>query len=149
MCCRGRHRGHWIESVLKSGAAKYGQQAERRRAMKSRSDTADRAPNRRATGSHHGQSSFSVDEPPRKRVGVASGRAALEQARLIMLVMVNVAQLWILAATVEAALAHNYQQIWPLVVASGVCLLISISMILWWKPASRRYTSTGYLRDRH
>src|ERR1043166_6744058 len=30
------------------------------------------------------------------------GRAAVEQARLIMLVMVNVAQLWILAATVVA-----------------------------------------------
>lgn len=76
------------------------------------------------------------------------GRAALEQARLIMLVMINVAQLWILAATVEAALAHNYQEMWPLVIASGVCWLISLSIILWWKPASRRYTSTGYVRER-
>ena len=37
------------------------------------------------------------------------GRAAVAQARLILLVMVNVAQLWILAATVEAALAHRFR----------------------------------------
>jgi type VI protein secretion system component VasK len=65
-----------------------------------------------------------------------------------MLVMINVAQLWILAATVEAALAHNYRELWPLVIASGVCLLISLSIILWWRPASRRYTSTGYVREK-
>ncbi|HZT57763.1 MAG TPA: hypothetical protein VFA21_03970 [Pyrinomonadaceae bacterium] len=78
----------------------------------------------------------------------ARGRAAVEQARLIMLVMINVAQLWILAATVEAALAHHYRELVPLVVASGVCWLISLSIILWWRPASRRHTSTGYLRGR-
>ena len=82
----------------------------------------------------------------RRRTG--RGRAAVEQARLIMLVMINVAQLWILSATVEAALAHNYEEMWPLVIASGVCWLISLSIILWWRPASRRYTSSGYLRDR-
>jgi hypothetical protein len=78
----------------------------------------------------------------------ARGRAALEQARLIMLVMINVAQLWILAATLEAALAGSYQEIWPLSIASGVCWLISLTIILWWKPASGRYTSTGYVRER-
>jgi hypothetical protein len=78
----------------------------------------------------------------------AAGLAALEQARLIMLVMINVAQLWILSATVEATLAQHYQEIWPLVIASSVCWLISLSIILWWKPASRRYTSTGYLREK-
>lgn len=82
----------------------------------------------------------------RRRTG--RGRAALEQARLIMLVMINVAQLWILAATVEAALAGSYQELWPLAIGSGVCLLISLSVILWWKPASHRYTSTGYVRER-
>ena len=90
---------------------------------------------------------FNVSDDAQSRRAPARGRAALEQARLIMLVMINVAQLWILAATVEAALAHNYSGLWPLVIASGVCWLISISIILWWKPASRRYTSTGYVRE--
>ena len=76
------------------------------------------------------------------------GRAAVEQARLILLVMINVAQLWILAATVEAALAHSYQELLPLVIASGVCWLVTLSIILWWRPASRRYTSTGYVREK-
>ena len=68
-------------------------------------------------------------------------------ARLGMLVMVNVAQLWILAATVEAALARSYRELLPLVIASGVCWLVSLSLILWWRPASRRHTSTGYIRE--
>lgn len=93
------------------------------------------------------QTAYPVSEAQAGR-RTARGRAALEQARLIMLVMINVAQLWILAATVEAALAHNYREMWPLVIASGVCWLISLSIILWWRPASRRYTSTGYLRER-
>jgi hypothetical protein len=62
--------------------------------------------------------------------------------------MINVAQLWILAATVEAVLARHYQEMWPLVIASGACWLISLSIILWWRPASRRTTSTGYVRER-
>ena len=82
----------------------------------------------------------------RRRTG--RGRTAVEQARLILPVMLNVAQLWILAATVEAALAGNYQELLPLVIASGVCWLISLSIILWWRPASRRYTSTGYIREK-
>jgi hypothetical protein len=82
----------------------------------------------------------------RRRAG--RGRTAVEQARLVLLVMINVAQLWILAATVEAALARSYRELLPLVVASGVCWLISLSIILWWRPASRRHTSTGYIRER-
>jgi len=82
----------------------------------------------------------------RRRLG--RGTTAVEQARLIMLVMINVAQLWILAATVEAALAGHYGQLAPLVIASGVCWVIVISIMSWWRPASRRHTSTGYLRDR-
>lgn len=92
--------------------------------------------------------SIQTDYPSAGRHRAARGRAAVEQARLIMLVMLNVAQLWILAATVEAALAHYYRELLPLVIASGVCWLISLSIILWWKPSSRRYTSTGYIRER-
>jgi hypothetical protein len=65
-----------------------------------------------------------------------------------MLVMLNIAQLWILSATVEAALAHRYEEMLPLVIASGVCWVVALSIILWWRPASRRYTSTGYMRER-
>ncbi|MCY7346518.1 MAG: hypothetical protein LH614_09910 [Pyrinomonadaceae bacterium] len=74
------------------------------------------------------------------------GRTAVWQARLVLFVMINLAQLWILSATVEAALAREYKQLLPLVVASGVCWLIGLTIFLWWKPASRRHTSTGYLR---
>lgn len=75
------------------------------------------------------------------------GAAAVWQARLIMLVMINVAQLWILAATVDAALAHHYSALLPLVVASGVCFGITLSIIRWWRPISRKKTSSGYVRD--
>ena len=75
------------------------------------------------------------------------GRTAVWQARMVLLVMINLAQLWILSATVEAALAREFKQLLPLVIASGVCWLIALSIFLWWKPASRRRTSTGYLRD--
>jgi hypothetical protein len=76
-----------------------------------------------------------------------SGQAAVWQARLIMLVMINIAQLWILAATVDAALARHYTVLIPLVVASGVCFVITLSIIKWWRPASQKKTSTGYVRD--
>jgi hypothetical protein len=76
-----------------------------------------------------------------------AGHAAVWQARLIMLVMINVAQLWILAATVDAALAGRYSVLLPLVVASGVCFVITLSIIKWWRPTSGRKTSTGYVRD--
>ncbi|MBK7935117.1 MAG: hypothetical protein IPK01_16935 [Acidobacteria bacterium] len=63
------------------------------------------------------------------------GLAAVWQARLAMLVMINVAQLWILSAAVEAALAQSYGQLAPLVIASGICWLIALSIFLWWRPA--------------
>ena len=75
-----------------------------------------------------------------------SGRTAVAQARLVLLVMVNIAQLWILAATVEAALAHRLGALLPLVIASGVCLIVTASLIFWWRPPSRHYTSSGYLK---
>ena len=84
---------------------------------------------------------------PRSSHGHAGrGRTALAQARLILLVMVNVGQLWILAATVEAALAHRFSVLLPLVIASGVCFVVTVTLIFWWRPASRRFTSSGYLR---
>jgi hypothetical protein len=76
-----------------------------------------------------------------------TGQTAVWQARLIMLVMINIAQLWILAATVDAALARHYSVLLPLVVASGICFAITLSIIKWWRPTSRRKTSTGYIRD--
>lgn len=72
--------------------------------------------------------------------------AAVWQARLIMLVMINIAQLWILAATVDAALARHYSVLLPLVIASGICFLITVSILRWWRPVSRQKTSTGYIR---
>jgi hypothetical protein len=74
------------------------------------------------------------------------GRTAVAQARLILVVMVNVAQLWILAATVEAALAHRFSALLPLVVASGICFVVMLTLIFWWRPASRRFTSSGYVK---
>ena len=76
-----------------------------------------------------------------------AGPTAVWQARLIMLVMINIAQLWILAATVDAALARHYAVLLPLVVASGICFLITLSIIKWWRPTSRTKTSTGYVRE--
>jgi hypothetical protein len=72
--------------------------------------------------------------------------AAVWQARLIMLVMINVAQLWILSATVEAALASHYRVLLPLVISSCICFLITLSILFWWRPVSGKRTSTGYIR---
>ena len=94
------------------------------------------------------QAHHPVGEAPAGRRRAGRGRTAVEQARLVMLVMINVAQLWILAATVEAALARQYGELLPLVIASGLCWLVSLSIIFWWRPASRRHTSTGYIRER-
>ena len=74
----------------------------------------------------------------RARAIGAGGRTAVWQARLALLVMINIAQLWILSATIEAALAGHYRQLVPLVIASGVCWLIALSIFLWWKPVGRR-----------
>ncbi len=76
------------------------------------------------------------------------GRTAVWQARLVLFVMINLAQLWILAATVEAALAREYKQLLPLIISSAVCWLIGLTIFLWWKPASRRRTSSGYVRGK-
>jgi hypothetical protein len=85
--------------------------------------------------------------PPNRVQGHAGrGRSAVAQARLILLVMINVAQLWILAATVEAALAHRFSVLLPLVIGSAVCFVITLTLIFWWRPASRHYTSSGYLK---
>jgi hypothetical protein len=73
------------------------------------------------------------------------GRTVVWQARLVLLVMINIAQLWVLSATVEAALAGHFSKLLPLVISSGVCWLIALTIFLWWKPASRRRTSTGYV----
>ena len=81
------------------------------------------------------------------RTRALHGRSAVSQARVHLLVMINVAQLWILAATVEAALARHYRVLVPLIIASFVCWLITLSIIFWWRPVSRRYTSTGYIRQ--
>jgi hypothetical protein len=83
-----------------------------------------------------------------KEARVLGGQAAVWQTRLILLVMINVAQLWILSATVEATLAHHHRVLLPLIISSGVCWLISLSIIFWWRPVSRRFTSTGYIRNK-
>jgi hypothetical protein len=74
------------------------------------------------------------------------GRTAVAQARLVLLVMINIAQLWVLAATVEAALAHRFSALLPLVIASALYFVVSLTLIFWWRPASRRFTSSGYLK---
>ena len=76
------------------------------------------------------------------------GSRAIWQARLALLLMINIAQLWILSGTVEAALAREYKQLLPLVVASVICWLLALSIFLWWRPVSRDFTSTGYLRKK-
>lgn len=86
-------------------------------------------------------SSFTGSRRPAER-----GRTAIWQARLVLLVMINIAQLWILSAMIEAALAGSYNHLLPLIVASGICWLIALTIFLWWKPASPRRTSTGYLK---
>ncbi len=93
------------------------------------------------------QTVYSIGEAHAGRRSPDRGRTAILQARLVMLVMINLAQLWILSATVEAALASHYEDLLPLVVSSGVCWLIALSIILWWRPVSRLHTSTGYIRS--
>ena len=76
-----------------------------------------------------------------------TGSAAVWQARLVMLIMINVAQLWILAATVDAALERHFTVLIPLLIASGICFLITLSIIRWWRPTSSSKTSSGYVRS--
>ena len=89
-----------------------------------------------------------MDRNLTERHSPTKGRTAVWQARLALLVMINIAQLWILSATIEAALAAHYNQLVPLVIASGVCWLIALSIFLWWKPAVRRTRPQRIVRDR-
>jgi hypothetical protein len=93
----------------------------------------------------HVRRTLSETSPPRESRHTRA-RSAVWQARLIMLVMINIAQLWILAATVDAALAHHFSVLLPLVISSGICFLITLSIIRWWRPTSGKRTSTGYVR---
>ena len=68
---------------------------------------------------------------------LSRGRSAVWQARLVLLVMINLAQLWILSAAVDAALAKEFRHLAPLVIASAVCWLIALTIFLKWKPAGR------------
>lgn len=77
--------------------------------------------------------------------GPARGRSAIWRARLVLLVMINVAQLWTLSATVEAALARHYDKLLPLVIASGVCWIVALTLFFWWKPTSKRPVSSGFV----
>lgn len=70
------------------------------------------------------------------------GRTAVWQARVALLIMINLAQMWILSAAIEAAIANEYRQLWPLVIASVVCWVVALTIILWWKPASRPGTAS-------
>ena len=88
----------------------------------------------------------STKAPPSR--GLTGGRTAVWQARLVLLVMINIAQLWILSATVEAALAGASKQLIPLVAASGICWLIALSIFLWWKPVGRRKSAGGEIGSR-
>lgn len=71
------------------------------------------------------------------------GRTAVWQSRLVMLVMINLAQLWILSAAIEAALARHFDKLWPLIIASVVCWAIALTIFLWWKPAPKRRATPG------
>jgi hypothetical protein len=81
---------------------------------------------------------YSANHGAATRRVFTTGRTAVWQARLALLVMINITQLWILSATIEAALAGHFKQLIPLIVASGVCWLIALSIYLWWKPAEQR-----------
>lgn len=74
-----------------------------------------------------------VDYEHRSRRGLT----AIWQAKLMLLIMINLAQLWILSATIDAALAEEYKQLVPLVISSIICWVISLTIILWWRPAPK------------
>ena len=76
--------------------------------------------------------------------GTTRGRAAVWQARLVLLAMINIAQLWILSATVEDALAGAMNHLVPLVAASFACWFVALTIILWWKPAGVTRARAGY-----
>ena len=84
------------------------------------------------------KSKYFANENSVERRVFTKGRTAVWQARLVLLVMINIAQLWILSATIEAALAGHFKQLVPLIVASGVCWFIALTIFLWWKPVKPR-----------
>ncbi len=96
----------------------------------------------------NGISRNAAPRPPLKRLPV-SGRSAIWQARLVLLVMINIAQLWILSATVEAALAGEHKHLLPLLISSAVCWLIGLTILIWWKPPTplNRGPSTIHSND--
>lgn len=101
-----------------------------------------------ASARQHAAEAYGPDDPGLFSAGrrpAERGREAVWQARLVMFVMINIAQLWILSAAIEAALAGEYSHLWPLLITSLVCWAIGLTIYLWWKPASARRTSTGYL----
>ena len=87
--------------------------------------------------------SSASDRPVTPRRHEDSGRTAVWQARLVMLVMINLAQLWILSTAIEAALARHFDKLWPLIIASGICWVIAFTIFLWWKPAPKRSQTPG------
>lgn len=134
--CMARRPALLMRSNLKYALeAKYGRSGEKQIAVKVDPESEEDM-----------QSARNQIKPRPIRNLAGKGRTAVAQARLILLVMINVAQLWILAATVEAALAHRFSPLLPLVVASGICFLITLTLIFWWRPSSRRSTSSGYLK---
>lgn len=91
--------------------------------------------------------SVDVRSMPAGKRPMERGRKAVWQARLVLLVMINIAQLWILSATIEASLAGHFEQLVPLIAASVFCWVIALTIFLWWKPVSRRQSSSGYVRE--
>ncbi|MFN6962931.1 MAG: hypothetical protein ACK4S4_04105 [Pyrinomonadaceae bacterium] len=102
-------------------------------------------------GRHRSDEACGPNRTPRssagsRRAAAGRGSTAIWQARLVLFVMINIAQLWILSAAIEAALAGHYGQLVPLVAASFACWAIALTIFLWWKPAaSRRSASTGFV----
>jgi hypothetical protein len=79
----------------------------------------------------------------RSKRTVPRGRSAVWQARLVLLLMINLAQLWILSAAVDAALGHEFQHLVPLIIASAVCWLIALTIFFWWRPAGGRQSGSA------
>lgn len=111
-----RLRGLWIGYRLRCETERFGPLVKRK------ARTMAKYKERQRSGERH----------------LTTGRTAVWQARLVLLVMINIAQLWILSATIEAALAAHYKQLIPLVIASGICWVIALTIFLWWKPATAR-----------
>src|SRR6478609_2665638 len=119
-----RRRGRWTRSRsrfvrARFGRPEYGEEADMNRPNAIR-DPSVRTPDFKGD--------YRKSVMPDERRSPVRGRTAVWQARLVLLVMINIAQLWILSATVEAALARHYDKLLPLVIASGVCWAISLTI---------------------